>query len=327
MKTAIVTGITGQDGSFLAELLLEKGYRVVGVVRRHSTPETQTKRIENIKSNPNLILEYGDLLDLPSLLHIFREYNPQEIYNLAAQSHVKVSFGQPSFTTDTITTGTLNVLEAARICCPDARIYLAGSSEMYGNERDSDGYRRETTIMKPVSPYGCAKVYGFHLGRTYRESYGMFICNGILFNHESDRRGLNFVTNKIVEGAVKISEGKQDKLALGNLNATRDWGHARDYVKAMWLMLQHDKPDDYVCATGESHSVRELCQLVFSKLGLTYEEHVTVDPKYYRPYELDDLKGDPSKAEKVLNWSRDYTFESMIDEMITNMYLTVKREK
>ena len=316
MKTAVITGVTGQDGSFLAELLLEKGYRVVGVVRRHSTPETQTKRIEGIKDNPNLIIEYGDLLDLPSLLHIFKEYSPHEIYNLAAQSHVKVSFSQPSFTSDTITTGTLNVLEAVRICCPLAKIYLAGSSEMYGNECDEDGFRRETTIMKPVSPYGCAKVYAFHLGRTYRESYGMFICNGILFNHESPRRGLNFVTNKIVEGAVKIKHGLATHLPLGNLEATRDWGHAKDYVKAMWLMLQHNTPDDYVCATGESHSVRDLCKLVFSKLGMDYADYVTVDSKYYRPLELHDLKGDASKAEKVLNWSREYTFESMIDEMI-----------
>jgi len=327
MKTALITGITGQDGSYLSELLLDKGYRVVGVIRRHSSPELQTHRIERLRSNPNLILEYGDVTDLVSLINICREYNPHEIYNLAAQSHVKISFRQPQFTTDTITTGTLNVLEAARVCCPDARIYLAGSSEMYGNEYDSDGYRRETTIMKPVSPYGCAKVYGFHLGRTYRESYGMFICNGILFNHESHRRGLNFVTNKIVEGAVKIKRGKADKLPLGNLEATRDWGHARDYVKAMWLMLQHDTPDDYVCATGESHSVRDLCKFVFSRLDLNYEDYVTVDPVYYRPYELDDLKGDPSKAEKVLNWSREYTFESMIDEMITNMYLIVGRGK
>ena len=291
MNTAVITGITGQDGSYLAEFLLDKGYRVVGIIRRHSTPETQTKRIESIKNNPNLHLEYGDLLDLPSLIHVFREYNPHEVYNLAAQSHVKVSFGQPSFTTDTITTGTLNVLEAVRVCCPDAKVYLAGSSEMYGNEFDDDGYRRETTTMKPVSPYGCSKVYGFHLGRTYRESYDMFICNGILFNHESPRRGLNFVTNKVVEGAINIKLGKASHLALGNLNATRDWGHAKDYVKAMWLMLQQDEPDDYVCATGESHSVRELCEIVFSKVGLDYNDYVRVDPVYYRPFELDDWKG------------------------------------
>ena len=319
MNTAVITGITGQDGSYLAEFLLDKGYRVVGIIRRHSTPETQTKRIESIKNNPNLHLEYGDLLDLPSLIHVFREYNPHEVYNLAAQSHVKVSFGQPSFTTDTITTGTLNVLEAVRVCCPDAKVYLAGSSEMYGNEFDDDGYRRETTTMKPVSPYGCSKVYGFHLGRTYRESYDMFICNGILFNHESPRRGLNFVTNKVVEGAINIKLGKASHLALGNLNATRDWGHAKDYVKAMWLMLQQDEPDDYVCATGESHSVRELCEIVFSKVGLDYNDYVRVDPVYYRPFELDDLKGDPNKAEKSLGWTREYTFESMVNEMIDVM--------
>ena len=320
MKTAIVTGITGQDGSYLAELLLSKGYKVVGLVRRHSTPETQTKRIESVRHNPNLVLEYGDLLDLPSLLHVFREHNPREIYNLAAQSHVKISFRQPSFTTDTIAQGTLNVLEAAKVMCPDARIYLAGSSEMFGNECDQDGYRRESTTMKPVSPYGCSKVYGYHLGRTYREAYGMFICNGILFNHESPRRGLNFVTNKVVEGAVKIKMGLTDKLALGNLEATRDWGHAKDYVKAMWLMLQQEKPNDYVCATGKSHSVRQLVGHVFESLNLDYTKYVVVDPAYYRPYELDDLKGDPSKAEKDLNWCREYTFESMIDEMIKSMY-------
>ena len=223
MKTALITGITGQDGSYLAELLLSKGYRVVGILRRHSSPELQTHRIESIKGNPNLILEYGDVTDLVSLLNTCREYDPCEIYHLAAQSHVKISFGQPSFTTDTIAVGTLNILEAARAVCPGSRIYLAGSSEMYGNECDEDGYRRETTIMKPVSPYGCSKVYAFHLGRTYRVSYGMFICNGILFNHESPRRGLNFVTNKIVEGTVKIKQGLADHLSLGNLEATRDW--------------------------------------------------------------------------------------------------------
>jgi len=316
MKTALITGITGQDGSYLAELLLDKGYRVVGVLRRHSSPQFQTTRIDSIKKNPNLILEYGDVTDLVSLLNICKEYNPHEVYHLAAQSHVKISFGQPSFTTDTIAVGTLNILEAARLLCPDARIYLAGSSEMYGNEYDEDGYRRETTIMKPVSPYGCSKVYAFHLGRTYRESYGMFICNGILFNHESPRRGLNFVTTKIVEGAIRCKQGLDTHLPLGNLEATRDWGHAKDYVKAMWLMLQHDTPDDYVCATGESHSVRDLCKLVFSKLGMDYADYVTIDSKYYRPLELHDLKGAAIKAEKVLNWSREYTFESMIDEMI-----------
>jgi len=315
-KVAVVTGVTGQDGSYLTELLIEKGYEVYGVVRRHSTPETQTKRIEKYRNHPRLKLVYGDLLDLPSLIHIIQKAQPDEVYNLAAQSHVRISFDQPAFTTDTITQGTLNILEAVRIACPKARVYLAGSSEMFGNECDADGYRRETTIMKPVSPYGCAKVYGFHLGRTYRESYKMFICNGILFNHESPRRGLNFVTSKVVDGAIKIKRGEADKLALGNLNATRDWGHAKDYVYAMWLMLQQDKPDDYVCATGESYSIRDLCEEVFDKLDLDWTKYVTVDPVYYRPFELDDLKGDPSKAEKVLKWQRKYSFEAMINEMI-----------
>lgn len=326
MKTAIITGITGQDGSYLAELLLSKEYRVIGIVRRHSTPETQTKRIEHLRHNSNLILEYGDLLDLVSLWNIFKKYQPDEIYNLGAQSHVRVSFDQPSFTTDTITTGTLNVLEAARMMCPEAKIYLAGSSEMFGNEYDEDGFRRETTIMKPVSPYGCSKVYGFHLGRTYREAYDMFICNGILFNHESPRRGINFVTNKVVHGAVAIKREKQDSLALGNLYATRDWGHAKDYVRGMWQMLQQDKPDDFVLATGKSHSIQDLCYQVFSRLGLDYKKFVKTDLKYYRPFELDNLRGDPTKAEQILGWEREYSFESMLEEMLSAAYNAAKED-
>lgn len=316
MKTAVITGISGQDGSYLAELLLSKGYRVIGILRRHSSPEHQTSRLDSYGLKNNIELTYGDVTDLPSLLRIFSEYRPDEIYNLAAQAHVKISFDQPSYTTDSIVFGTLNVLEAAKAVCPKAKIYLAGSSEMYGNEHDSDGLRRESTKMIPVSPYGCAKLYGFNLGRVYRESYGMFICNGILFNHESPRRGLNFVTNKVVEGAVKIKLGIQKELALGNLKATRDWGHAKDYVEAMWLMLQTSSPDDYVCATGESRSIEDLCQMVFSKLNLNYKDYITVDPKYFRPFELDDLRGDPIKARVALEWQPKYTFESMIDEMI-----------
>ena len=324
-QTAIVLGITGQDGSYLAELLIEKGYRVVGVVRRHSTPETQTKRIENLRNNDMVILEYGDLLDLPSLLHIFKKYKPNEIYNLAAQSHVRISFDQPSFTTDSIATGTLNVLEAARLMCPEAKIYLAGSSEMFGNEYDEDGYRRETTTMKPVSPYGCAKVYGFHLGRTYRESYDIRVSNGILFNHESPRRGINFVTNKVVHAAVAIKREKQDKLALGNLEATRDWGHAKDYVRGMWQMLQHE-PDDFVLATGESHSIRDLCEKVFSMLNMNYQDYVVTDPKYYRPFELHDLKGDPTKAIETLGWGNEYSFDQMLEEMLSVAYNAAKEK-
>ena len=316
MKTAVITGISGQDGSYLAELLVSKGYRVVGILRRHSSPEHQTARLDSYGLKDKVDLVYGDVTDLPSLIRIFSEYKPDEIYNLAAQAHVKISFDQPSYTTDSIVFGTLNVLEAAKAVCPKAKIYLAGSSEMFGNERDSDGFRRESTKMIPVSPYGCAKLYGFNLGRVYRESYKMFICNGILFNHESPRRGLNFVTNKVVEGAVKIKLGIKKELALGNLKATRDWGHAKDYVEAMWLMLQTSSPDDYVCATGEARSIEDLCQMVFSKLNLNYKDHVIVDPKYFRPFELDDLRGDPIKAKLALEWQPKYTFESMIDEMI-----------
>jgi len=316
MKTAIITGISGQDGSYLAELLISKGYKVVGILRRHSSPEHQTNRLDEYGIKDKISLVYGDVTDLPSLLRIFSEHKPDEIYNLAAQAHVKISFDQPSYTTDSIVFGTLNVLEAAKAVCPNAKIYLAGSSEMYGNEYDSDGYRRETTKMVPVSPYGCAKLYGFNLGKVYRESYGMFICNGILFNHESPRRGINFVTNKIVERAVKISKGLSKSLALGNLKATRDWGHAKDYVKAMWLMLQKDIPDDYVCSTGESRSVEELCDTVFDLLGLNYKDYVIVDPKYFRPFELYDLKGDCTKAKNELNWHKSYTFSGMILEMV-----------
>jgi len=250
------------------------------------------------------------------LLHILQEVKPNEIYNLAAQSHVRISYDQPAFTTMADANGVLNLLEAMRIFCPDARMYQAGSSEMFGNECDEDGYRRETTLMRPVSPYGCAKLYAYNLCRTYRTSYNMFVANGILFNHESPRRGLNFVTNKIVDGAVKISKGESSTLALGNLDATRDWGHAKDYVRAMWMMLQHDEPDDFVCAMGESHSVRELCMQVFSELDLDYIDYITIDPKYYRPTELDDLKGDCSKLRSSLGWTPTYTFKKMIKEMV-----------
>lgn len=320
MKKAFITGISGQDGSYLAELLLGKGYEVWGLFRRHSVPENQTSRLDalGIMNHPNFNSEsYGDMTDMPSLLRVLNQCKFDEIYNLAAQSHVKISFDQPYFTTLTDAQGVLNLLEAAKESCPEARIYQAGSSEMFGNECDADGYRRETTLMRPVSPYACAKLYAYNLCRVYRSSYDMFISNGILFNHESPRRGLNFVTNKIVAGAVDIQKGNRETLALGNLDATRDWGHAKDYVKAMWLMLQHDTPDDFVCATGESHSVRELCELVFSSLNLDYRDYVTTDPKYYRPTELTDLKGDCSKLRNTLRWEPEYTFEDMIDEMVT----------
>ena len=319
MKKALITGISGQDGSYLAELLLEKGYEVWGLFRRHSVPENQTSRLDalGIMNHPNFNSEsYGDMTDLPSLLRVLKKCMPDEIYNLAAQSHVKISFDQPSFTTLADAQGVLNLLEAAKEVCPNAKIYQAGSSEMFGNECDEDGYRRETTLMRPVSPYACAKLYAYNLCRVYRSSYDMFISNGILFNHESPRRGLNFVTNKIIAGAVDIHKGKRQTLALGNLDATRDWGHAKDYVKAMWMMLQHDKPDDFVCSMGESHSVRNLCEQVFASLDMDYRDYVTIDPKYYRPTELTDLKGDCSKLKNTLGWEPEYTFEQMIEEMV-----------
>jgi len=316
-RRALITGITGQDGSYLTELLLGKGYEVWGVLRRHSVPEHQTKRLEQAEvfDHEDLHLRYGDITDLPSLLSVMKECEPHEIYNLAAQSHVRISFDQPYFTTAADAVGILNVLEAARTLT-STKIYQACSSEMFGNEHDPDGFRRETTLMRPVSPYGCAKVYAYNLARVYRSSYNMFVSNGILFNHESPRRGLNFVTNKVVDGAVKIYLHQQDTLALGNLDATRDWGHAKDYVNAMWLMLQEDYPGDFVCATGISHSIRELCEYVFSCLNLNYEEHITVDPKHFRPTELHDLRGDASKAKEVLDWEHEYSFETLLDEMI-----------
>jgi GDPmannose 4,6-dehydratase len=318
MKKALITGISGQDGSYLAELLLEKGYEVWGLLRRHSVPENQTSRLEEIGiyNHPNLNKVYGDITDLPSLLAIMKECMPDEIYNLAAQSHVRVSFDQPAFTNHADAQGVLNLLEAARNICPTAKIYQAGSSEMFGNECDDDGYRRETTLMRPVSPYGCSKLYAFNLCRVYRSSYKMFITNGILFNHESPRRGLNFVTNKVVDGAIKIKKGKMRDLALGNLDASRDWGHAKDYVRAMWMMLQHDTPDDFVCAMGESHTIRDLCTEVFAELEMDYRDYVIIDPKYFRPTELHDLKGDCSKLRETLGWEPEYTFRSMIEEMV-----------
>ena len=314
-KVALITGINGQDGSYLAEFLLEKGYEVWGTIKRNSVAENQTSRLDNIY--PQLLgkLQYADLTDLASLVSVIQQCKPDEIYNLAAQSHVRISFDQPIYTAQATGVGTLNLLEAVRLTKPDAKIYQASSSEMFGNNIDEDGFQRETTPMNPVSPYGCAKVYSYNICRNYRNSYGMFISNGILFNHESPRRGTNFVTNKVVKTAVEIKKGLRDKLTLGNLEATRDWGHAKDYVEAMWLILQQDNPDDFVCSTGISHSVQDLVEYTFNKLGLDWKQYVTTDTKYLRPEELTDLKGDSTKLRK-LGWKPNYTFETMIDEMI-----------
>ncbi len=314
-KRALITGISGQDGSYLAEFLLEKGYEVWGTLKRNSVSENQTYRIsEDIF--PQLNLEYADMLDMSSLIRVLNLSRPDEIYNLAAQSHVRISFDQPIYTTETIAMGTLKLLESMRVCCPDAKFYQASSSEMFGNNIDEDGFQRESTPMSPVSPYGCAKVYGYNLVRNYRNAYGMFLSNGILFNHESPRRGTNFVTNKVVKEAVKIKLGLSDKLVLGNMDASRDWGHSKDYVEAMWLILQHDQSDDFVCSTGISHTVKDLVEYVFAKLDLKWQDHVETSQKYYRPEELKNLKGDCSKAKDVLGWEHKYTFETMLDEMI-----------
>ena len=313
-KIALITGINGQDGSYLAEFLLEKGYEVHGTLKRNSVAENQTARLDNIFNQINL--HYSDLTDLSSLISVIQKTNPDEIYNLAAQSHVRISFDQPIYTANVTGIGTLNLLEAVKLIKPSIKIYQASSSEMFGNSIDEDGFQRESTPLNPVSPYGCAKVFSYNIGRNYRNSYGMFISNGILFNHESPRRGTNFVTNKVCKEAVKIKLGLSNELKLGNLEATRDWGHAKDYVKAMWMILQQDKPDDYVCSTGISHSVEDLCEYTFSKLGLNYKDYVTVDEKFLRPEELRDLKGDSSKLNLVTGWSPEYTFETMLNEMI-----------
>ncbi len=314
-KVALITGINGQDGSYLAEFLLDKGYEVWGILKRNSVAENQTARIpDNIFKQLNLV--YGDLTDLSSIISVIQKCVPDEIYNLAAQSHVRISFDQPIYTSNVTGLGVLNLLEAVRLTDKKIKVYQASSSEMFGNNIDNDGFQRESTPMGPVSPYGCAKVFGYNICKNYRNSYNMFISNGILFNHESPRRGINFVTNKVAKEAVKIKFGLSDELKLGNLDASRDWGHAKDYVEAMWLILQHEIPDDFVCSTGISHSVKDLVEYVFESLDLDWTKYVSTDKKYLRPEELKHLKGDCSKIKNDLGWSPEYNFESMMDEMV-----------
>lgn len=313
-KKALITGIGGQDGSYLSEHLLDLGYEVHGVVRRHSVAENQDSRINNITSK--IKTYYGDLTDYPSLQRIMSEVQPDEIYNLGAMSHVRISFDVPAFTIKTNALGVLNMLEIYRTTCPNAKFYQASSSEMFGNSVDEDGIQRLTTPMNPVSPYGCAKVMGFNLVRHYRKAYGLHACNGILFNHESPRRGINFVTNKVVKTAVEIKKGLKNKLELGNMDSYRDWGHSKDYVRAMHMILNHHTPDEFIVATGETHSVRDLCETVFKKLDLDYRDYVVQNPVYMRPEELKYLKGDSSKSREILGWQPEYTFSTMLDEMI-----------
>lgn len=341
-KTALITGVTGQDGSYLAEFLLEKGYEVHGMVRRSSTEKRE--RIDHLNDNPKFHLHYGDLADSMSLVKIIGSVKPNEIYNLAAQSHVGVSFDVPEYTADVVATGVLRVLEAVRVCGlgDTCRIYQASTSELYGKVEEVP--QRETTPFHPYSPYAVAKQYGFWIIKEYREAYNMFCCSGILFNHESERRGETFVTRKISLAAARIAQGKQDKLYLGNLSSLRDWGYAKDYVECMWLILQHDKPEDFVIATGEQHSVREFCEYAFREAGIELEFQgegmeevginkatgkvvIEVAEEFYRPTDVVNLWGDPSKAKKELGWNPTKTsFEELVKLMVKHDMELVAKE-
>ncbi len=327
MKRALVTGITGQDGSYLAELLLSKGYEVHGVVRRAST--FNTERIDHLyvdphEGNAKLFLHYGDLNDASSLQTIIRDVVPDEVYNLAAQSHVRVSFDIPEYTGEVTGLGTVRILEAIRKLGIQCRFYQASSSELYGKVVETP--QRETTPFHPRSPYAVAKAYSFYMTQNYREAYGIFATNGILFNHESERRGETFVTRKITRAVGRIKHGTQTELFLGNLDAKRDWGHAKDYVEAMWLMLQHEVPDDFVIGTGETYSVREFAERAFAHVGLDAKDFIKIDPRYFRPSEVDLLLADPSKAKQVLGWKPQVSFPELVQRMVDHDVELAARE-
>ena len=351
MKKALITGITGQDGSYLAEFLIKKGYEVHGIIRRSSSFNTHRiehlyieELIEDFNSKRNIFLHYGDMTDATNLIRLFQEIKPDEVYNLAAQSHVKVSFGLPEYTAETDGIGTLRILEAVRICGLEkkTKIYQASTSELYGKVQEIP--QNESTPFYPRSPYGVAKLYAYWITKNYRESYGMFAVNGILFNHESERRGETFVSRKITLAASRISIGSQKVLYLGNLDAKRDWGHAKDYVKCMWLMLQHEKPEDFVIATGKQHTVREFCELAFKYVGNpikwegkginekgicinTGKTLIKIDSKYYRPSEVDSLLGDPTKAKDILGWNpQETSFEKLVQLMVKSDLNLAKSE-
>ena len=314
MSKVFITGANGQDSSYLAEYLLELGHDVYGITRRHSDTLGQDSRIEHIREKMHI--SYGDLTDASSLEHVLSEVMPDYILNIGAQSHVRISFDIPVYTAETNAVGALKLLDAYRRICPKARYYQASSSEMFGLSVDADNFQRESTPMNPTSPYGCAKVFAYNMTRHYRRAYNLFACNGILFNHESPRRGANFVTQKVVMAAVRIKKGLQDKLELGNMDSHRDWGHSYDYVRAIWLIVNHVQPMDFVVATGETHSVREMCETVFGYLNLDYKDYVVHNPQYIRPEELPFLRGDSTKIRTILDWSPTYTFESMMHEMV-----------
>jgi GDPmannose 4,6-dehydratase len=322
MKKAFITGIAGQDGSYLCEYLLSLGYEIHGMIRRNSTPEHQENRIAHL--DKRIKTYYGDLLDPSSLSTLLIQIKPDEIYNLAAQSHVRISYDIPQYTTSVNAQGVCYFLEAYKQYCPSARFYQASSSEMFGSSIDSDGYQREATPMHPVSPYGCAKLFSYSLVKNYRKAYNLFGTNGILFNHESPRRGSNFVTNKVVKGAVMIKRGLAENIELGNLDSSRDWGHAKDYVRAMHMIINHDSPMDFCVATGVSKSVRDMCAYVFSQLGMNYEDYIVQNNKFLRPEELPFLKGDSSKIRSVLGWQPEYTFEQTMDDMLEHWLKEIK---
>jgi GDPmannose 4,6-dehydratase len=326
VKRALITGITGQDGSYLAELLLQQGYEVHGIIRRAST--FNTSRIDHIYKDPHLegvrlFLHYGDLTDGSNLARVLQKIEPDEIYNLAAQSHVRVSFDVPEYTGDVVALGTTRILEAIRDVGIQPRYYQASSSELYGKVQEMP--QSETTPFYPRSPYAAAKLYAYWMTVNYREAYNLYACNGILFNHESERRGETFVTRKISRAAASIKLGQQDKLFLGNLDAKRDWGYAPDYVRAMWMMLQQDEAQDFVIATGEAHTVREFVQEAFGLLDLDWEKYVEIDPRYYRPTEVDVLIGDPSKARKVMGWTPEVDFKGLVKRMVDHDYAQLKQ--
>lgn len=311
----LITGITGQDGSYISEHFIKEGHIVHGIIRRSSNPNCQFLRLKHV-NHPNMILHYGDITDSLFVSNIINKIKPDEIYHLAAQSHVEKSFGMPKYTTEVNSLGTLYILESVKNHSPHSKIYHAATSEMFGNEIDDDGYQRETTPMHPVSPYGCSKLYSHNLCNHYKRAYGMFVCSGILFNHESPRRGEHFVTSKVVKAAAEIKSGDRDILELGNMTSYRDWGHALDYIKAMILMVRSKTPNDYVIATGETKSVEELVNYVFDKFDLDPDKYIRVSEELKRKEELWILKGDSSKAKKELGWTPEYNFESTIDDMI-----------
>lgn len=321
MKSALITGITGQDGSYLAELLLEKGYKVYGIKRR--TSDLNFGNSAHLQDKIEFI--YADMTDLPSLALAVSKAKPTEVYNLAAQSFVQTSWEQPVLTGEVDAMGVTNILEALRMGAPEARFYQASTSEMFGKVQEMP--QRETTPFYPRSPYGVAKLYGHWITKNYRESYDMYACSGILFNHESPRRGLEFVTRKVTMAAARIKEGLEKEVRLGNLESKRDWGFAGDYVEAMWRMLQQETPDDFVIATGETHTIREMCEIAFGFLGLNYEDHVVVDPKFFRPAEVEVLLGDPSKAKSVLGWEPKVSFKELIEMMAASDLELVRRNK